>query len=108
MKMSYWVISLVPVHVDDHPIERANTRHGSTIVRRPGWRWPTQTDHGATAEVRQAPLPPAVSGGHQEMAGLGSKPEARPFWCQAEAGGCCSQCADVVELLSSCDTRCAD
>ena len=30
MEVGYWVIPLVPVHVDHHSIKRANTRHATT------------------------------------------------------------------------------
>ena len=32
MEVGHRVITLVPVHVDDDPVERADTRHGLTIA----------------------------------------------------------------------------
>jgi hypothetical protein len=31
VKVRYWMIFLVPVHVDDDPVERADTRHDLTV-----------------------------------------------------------------------------
>ena len=31
VKVRYWMIFLIPVHVDDDPVERADTRHDPTV-----------------------------------------------------------------------------
>src|SRR5258708_3781528 len=36
MKMRYWMILLILVHVDHDPVERANTRHDLTVSDPPG------------------------------------------------------------------------
>ena len=86
MEMDHRVVSLVPVHVDQHPVECADSRHSPTIARVPA-RWtragrscPSPPPPGAPRKVGpQAAETWPTPGGQRTLPGLRRPAGSRAF-----------------------------
>src|ERR1700730_11947899 len=74
MEVGHRVIALVPVHVDHAPVERADTRHGSTAADSSAAKW---YPPGAPRCS-----PSAITAGERPLSYRKRRPACRIFaWC---------------------------